>query len=229
MLNSSLRAPEREPVNHACQKAAYSQVWRTNDGEHQSFHSKSQQPIQIIIMLSLIFVMKTQIVIIDALNADKIKDALLVPVSINYERLCDGNFVYEQLGEKKEPENFSRAVSSIWKTLTSKYGQMRIDFNEPFSLRQLVSAFETSTNDSHDLSPKKFSNNVQAKRLRQQPSTSSLYGKGLVKVFSYCKMWVFVVAELNRISQFDRVCVHALLIVAIDLVLPCQCAVRQMY
>lgn len=122
------------------------------------------------------------IVVIDALNADTIKDALLVPVSINYERLCDGNFVYEQLGEKKKPENFTRAVASIWKILSSKYGQMRIDFNEPFSLRELVNVFEKSTIDSNDLSPKKMPNIAQSKRLKQQPSTSSLYGKILSKL-----------------------------------------------
>lgn len=114
--------------------------------------------------------------IIDALNANTIKDALLVPVSINYERLCDGNFVYEQLGEKKKQENFTRAVASIWKTLSSKYGQMRIDFNEPFSLRELVNVFEKTAIDSNDLSPKKLSNIPQSRRLKQQPSTSSLYG-----------------------------------------------------
>lgn len=130
--------------------------------------------------------------IIDALNADTIKDALLVPVSINYERLCDGNFVYEQLGKSKEPENFKRAVSSIWKILTSKYGQMRIDFNEPFSLRELVNVFEKSTNDSLDLSPRKVSNILQSKRLRQQPSTSSLYG-----MCPRLKFISFVVVEFN--------------------------------
>lgn len=124
--------------------------------------------------------------VIDALNADTIKDALLVPVSINYERLCDGNFVYEQLGEKKKPENFTRAVASIWKTLSSKYGQMRIDFNEPFSLRELVNAFEKSTIDSNDLSPKKMPNIAQSKRLKQQPSTSSLYGTILSHSSTHC-------------------------------------------
>lgn len=86
---------------------------------------------------------------------------------MNYERLCDGNFVYEQLGEKKKPENFTRAVSSIWKILNSKYGQMRIDFNKPFSLRELMKGFE-KTAEASEMSPKR--------RLRHQPSTSSLYG-----------------------------------------------------
>lgn len=44
-----------------------------------------------------------------------IPDALLVPVSVNYERLVDGNFVREQTGQKKIPETFWKAMSGIWK------------------------------------------------------------------------------------------------------------------
>lgn len=145
--------------------------------------------------------------IIDALNADTIKDALLVPVSINYERLCDGNFVYEQLGEKKKPENFKRAVASIWNTLSSKYGQMRIDFNEPFSLRELVNVFEKSTIDSNDLSPRKMSNIAQSKRLKQQPSTSSLYGLLFVCVF-FCRISLTLFDHTRTRTHIRIVHVH---------------------
>ena len=44
-----------------------------------------------------------------------IADALLVPVSVNYERLVDGNFIREQLGQKKTPESFRSAMAGIWK------------------------------------------------------------------------------------------------------------------
>lgn len=53
-------------------------------------------------------------VIVDAFMDGTIQDALLVPVSVNYERLVDGNFVYEQLGQKKKPETFKSAISAIW-------------------------------------------------------------------------------------------------------------------
>lgn len=72
---------------------------------------------------------------VDAYMDGSIEDALLVPVSINYERIVDGNFVREQLGQPKQMETFSSAVSSIWSALTSHYGIMRVDFNQPFSLR----------------------------------------------------------------------------------------------
>lgn len=74
-------------------------------------------------------------VIVDALMDETIEDALLVPVSINYERLVDGNFVREQLGQPKEMETFSAAMKGIWHVLNSNYGMMRMDFNEPFSLK----------------------------------------------------------------------------------------------
>lgn len=74
-------------------------------------------------------------VIVDAYMDGTIDDALLVPVSVNYEKLVDGNFVREQLGKPKQMETFGTAIKSIWSVLNSNYGMMRIDFNQPFSLR----------------------------------------------------------------------------------------------
>jgi hypothetical protein len=64
-----------------------------------------------------------------------IDDALLVPVSVSYEKLVDGNFVREQLGQPKQMETFWATMKSIWSVLNSNYGMTRIDFNQPFSLR----------------------------------------------------------------------------------------------
>lgn len=125
-------------------------------------------------------------VIIDAFMDGTIKDALLVPVSVNYERLADGNFVYEQLGQKKKPETFTSAASAIWKILNSKYGQMRIDFNEPFSLKELVKSFEKITDHAEPLQRQmSIENGIgngpnPGRRLKHQPSTSSLYGTDVV-------------------------------------------------
>lgn len=74
-------------------------------------------------------------VILEAFLDGTIEDALLVPVSVNYEKLVDGNFIREQLGQPKEMETFGNAIRGIWKVLNSNYGMMRIDFNQPFSLR----------------------------------------------------------------------------------------------
>lgn len=114
-------------------------------------------------------------VIIDACLDGTIPDALLVPVSVNYEKLVDGNFVMEQLGQKKKPETFSSAFSAIWKTLNSQYGLMRIDFNEPFSLRELVRSF----NKQMETAGPEMSGDH--KNLHHTASTSSLYGTDVVR------------------------------------------------
>lgn len=74
-------------------------------------------------------------VIVDAYMDGTVEDALLVPVSVNYEKLVDGNFIRELLGQPKQMETFSNAAAGIWSVLNSNYGLMRIDFNQPFSLR----------------------------------------------------------------------------------------------
>jgi glycerol-3-phosphate O-acyltransferase 1/2 len=98
-----------------------------------------------------------------------ISDALLVPVSINYEKLVDGNFVYEQLGQKKKPETFSATASAIMKVVKAKFGLIRIDFNEPFSLRELIKSFDKSDDFN------------SSKVLMHKPSSSSLFGTDVVQ------------------------------------------------
>lgn len=61
------------------------------------------------------------------------------------------------------------AMSSIWKVLNSKYGQMRIDFNEPFSLKELVRSF----NERQVEIPRPLPG---ARKLISGPSRHSVYG-----------------------------------------------------
>lgn len=110
--------------------------------------------------------------IVDAFMDGTVPDALLVPVSVNYDRLVDGNFVHEQLGQRKKPESFKSAVLAIWDILNSNYGQMRLDFNEPFSLSELVKSLNKAS--TH------IENSPVQKRLTHQPSTSSLFGTDVV-------------------------------------------------
>lgn len=74
-------------------------------------------------------------VVLDAFMDGTIEDALLVPVSMNYEKLVDGNFVREQLGQPKEMETFGATVKSIYQILNCSFGMVRVDFGQPFSLR----------------------------------------------------------------------------------------------
>ncbi|CAG9822276.1 unnamed protein product [Phaedon cochleariae] len=111
-------------------------------------------------------------VLVDSFLDGSIEDALLVPVSVNYEKLVDGNFVREQLGQPKEMETFGNAVKGIWKVLNSNYGMMRIDFNQPFSLRELVKTFNMNSNMVAPLNGHKM--------LKSNPSVNSLYGTDVV-------------------------------------------------
>lgn len=77
-------------------------------------------------------------VIIDAYMDGIVEDALLVPVTMNYERLVDGNFVREQLGQPKKMETFRSTMKAMWETLKGNYGIVKVDFCQPFSLRVRV-------------------------------------------------------------------------------------------
>ncbi|XP_076036187.1 glycerol-3-phosphate acyltransferase mino isoform X2 [Oratosquilla oratoria] len=77
-------------------------------------------------------------VLVDAYVSGTLDDALIVPIAINYDKLLDGNFIREQLGQNKVPESFWGAVRAIIKVLSTNYGHSRIDFGQPFSLREYI-------------------------------------------------------------------------------------------
>lgn len=108
-------------------------------------------------------------IIVDAYMDGTIEDALLVPLSLNYERLVDGNFVREQLGQPKKMETFLTAMSAIWATLRGSYGIVKIDICEPFSLREMIKKVESQSM----IKPAE-------KVLKSTMSTSSLYGTDVV-------------------------------------------------
>lgn len=115
-----------------------------------------------------------------------IEDALLVPVSINYERLVDGNFVREQLGQPKQMESLGSALKAIWSVLNSNYGMMRIDFNQPFSIKELIKTFHIPSRSPTPEEKEIVSNGTvkplfKKPKLVSQPSTASLYGTDVVE------------------------------------------------
>ncbi|VVC96260.1 unnamed protein product, partial [Leptidea sinapis] len=120
-------------------------------------------------------------VIMDAYLDGTIDDALLVPVTLNYDKLVDGNFVREQLGMPKQMETFWSALRGIWRTLNTNHGSIRVDFNQPVSLKELVSSFQKYNHlkapIENTLSPP--NNNLTVDLDRQilyNHSHSSLYG-----------------------------------------------------
>ncbi|XP_043682974.1 glycerol-3-phosphate acyltransferase 1, mitochondrial isoform X2 [Vespula pensylvanica] len=113
-------------------------------------------------------------VIVDAYMDGTIEDALVIPISMNYERLVDGNFVREQLGQPKKMETFGSTMKAIWSTLMGNYGIVKIDFCQPFSLREMLKSFQAQQNK---LSVK---NPIEKKILKYTMSNSSLYGTDFV-------------------------------------------------
>ncbi|XP_057339821.1 glycerol-3-phosphate acyltransferase 1, mitochondrial isoform X1 [Microplitis mediator] len=117
-------------------------------------------------------------IIIDAYMDGTIEDALLVPVSLNYDRLVDGNFIREQLGQPKKPETFGSAIKAIWSTLRGSYGLVKIDICEPFSLREMIKSIDNQ--QTRALMCRPVENKSEKKILKATMSTSSLYGTDVV-------------------------------------------------
>lgn len=86
-------------------------------------------------------------VIVNCVNEGLVKDVYIVPISISYEKLLDGNFVSEQLGEPKVMETFTAALTSIWRILHSNYGSVRVDFCQPISLQEFLESSKAVSAD----------------------------------------------------------------------------------
>ena len=137
-------------------------------------------------------------VIVNCIVENKISDVSIVPVGVSYDKLMDGSFVEEQLGKSKKPESFSVASKSIWAALHSNYGSVRVDFCQPFSLREYLRKvsdtiysgnavgrlqnhslrFTSNNNSTSKCSPQTpcVACSAKAPGLRSIPSTASLYG-----------------------------------------------------
>jgi len=74
-------------------------------------------------------------IVTDSVFDKKIVDATIVPVTINYEKVYEGNtYPYELLGEEKVKESLARTVSAA-KQLNLSYGRIFININEPFTIK----------------------------------------------------------------------------------------------
>ncbi|XP_046560491.1 glycerol-3-phosphate acyltransferase 1, mitochondrial-like [Haliotis rubra] len=77
-------------------------------------------------------------IVVDSCIEGVIPDAYVVPISISYERLLDGNFHREQMGLPKVSESFLGAWKGIWRVLCQNFGSVRIDFAQPFSVKEYI-------------------------------------------------------------------------------------------
>jgi glycerol-3-phosphate O-acyltransferase len=77
--------------------------------------------------------------VVDAVNANMLKDAKLVPITINYEKVLEGDtFPIELLGESKVKESLGRLIKAA-EVLKENYGRIYIEICEPISLRKYLS------------------------------------------------------------------------------------------
>ncbi|XP_051926744.1 glycerol-3-phosphate acyltransferase 1, mitochondrial [Hippocampus zosterae] len=77
-------------------------------------------------------------IVVDALRAGSIGDVLVVPVGISYDRIIEGNYNSEQLGKPKKNESLWGIACGVFRMLRKNYGCVRVDFNQPFSLKEYL-------------------------------------------------------------------------------------------
>ncbi|EGR30131.1 hypothetical protein IMG5_141120 [Ichthyophthirius multifiliis] len=73
-------------------------------------------------------------ILCDAVFDQRIPDAKVVPITLNYEKVLEGDtFPYELLGEEKIKESLPRLIKAL-KTLNQNYGKIFIHICEPISI-----------------------------------------------------------------------------------------------
>lgn len=77
-------------------------------------------------------------IIMDALLDNKLPDVHIVPVTLNYDRVFEGEtFPYELLGEQKVKESLTRMIKGL-NTLSMNFGKIYVEISKPFSLKQYI-------------------------------------------------------------------------------------------
>lgn len=77
-------------------------------------------------------------IVVDTMCTGSIADVLVVPVGISYDRILEGNYNSEQLGKPKQNESLWGIACGVFRMLRKNYGCVRVDFNQPFSLKEYL-------------------------------------------------------------------------------------------
>lgn len=77
-------------------------------------------------------------VVVDSLDTDAISDIQIIPVGISYDRIIEGHYNSEQLGKPKQNESLWSVARGVIRMLRKNYGCVRVDFAQPFSLREYL-------------------------------------------------------------------------------------------
>ncbi|KAM4636499.1 glycerol-3-phosphate acyltransferase 1, mitochondrial isoform 1-T3 [Discoglossus pictus] len=77
-------------------------------------------------------------VIVDTVCTSSVPDVLIIPVGISYDRIIEGHYNSEQLGKPKKDESLWSVARGVFRMLRKNYGCVRIDFAQPFSLKEYL-------------------------------------------------------------------------------------------
>ncbi|XP_071827253.1 glycerol-3-phosphate acyltransferase 1, mitochondrial-like isoform X2 [Apostichopus japonicus] len=111
-------------------------------------------------------------VVIDAYMDGAIADAYILPASVSYEKIIEGNFVGEQMGYSKKKESIFSPIIGLWNAFHSSFGHIRVNFAQPFSLKEYLESAQRVVPIQSELSMKP--------RLEKAISDNSLYGTDVV-------------------------------------------------
>lgn len=106
--------------------------------------------------------------VVNSVTEGVVPDVNIVPVNISYEKITDSGYTQELLGEVKRPESFCGTMKSIWRVIRTTYGNVRLDFGQPFSLQE----FSRSMDLSQQM--KEFASSLVAKATTNSSPRSSL-------------------------------------------------------
>lgn len=81
-------------------------------------------------------------VIVDTVGKSSVPDVLIVPVGISYDRIIEGHYNSEQLGKPKKDESLWSVARGVLRMLRKNYGCVRVDFAQPFSLKEYLETQE---------------------------------------------------------------------------------------
>ncbi|XP_002731403.1 glycerol-3-phosphate acyltransferase 1, mitochondrial-like [Saccoglossus kowalevskii] len=116
-------------------------------------------------------------VVVDAYMDGTISDAYIVPIGISYEKILEGNFNREQMGNPKVKESFLSAIHGVYKVLRGDYGTVRVGFAEPFSLQEYLQSAQPYSPLSSDLT----CNGPRSPKMKSVGSDNSIYGTDIVR------------------------------------------------
>nr|CAB3250448.1 glycerol-3-phosphate acyltransferase 1, mitochondrial-like [Phallusia mammillata] len=83
-------------------------------------------------------------VVVESVLKGVIPDVTVVPVCVSYEKLMDGNFDGELMGQTKKPETFITSIFTIAKMACGFYGHIRVNFGAPQSLKKTIQEIQSS-------------------------------------------------------------------------------------